>query len=119
VPEDLAAIEKKMKELAAADPDERQMRPRDQARVLQKRGETLKVQLIDEKTEGQSEVSVYDRARHLRRLLRRPARPFVRPAQGLSPALDVERLLEGRREERADAAHLRHGVLQRQSSTPT
>ena len=61
VPEDLAAIEKKMKELAAADlVYERQMWPRDQAReFFRKRGETLKVQLIDEKTEGQSEVSVY------------------------------------------------------------
>ncbi len=61
VPEDLAAIEKKMKELAAADlVYERQMWPRDQAReFFKKRGETLKVQLIDEKTEGQSEVSVY------------------------------------------------------------
>jgi threonyl-tRNA synthetase len=61
VPDDLAAIEKKMKELAAADlVYERQMWPRDQAREFFKtRGETLKVQLIDEKTEGQSEVSVY------------------------------------------------------------
>jgi threonyl-tRNA synthetase len=61
VPEDLAAIEKKMKELAAADlVYERQMWPRDKAREFFKaHGETLKVQLIDEKTEGQSEVSVY------------------------------------------------------------
>src|SRR5258705_12763854 len=51
VPEDLAAIEQKMKELAAADlVYERQMWPRDQAReYFRKRGETLKVQLIDEK----------------------------------------------------------------------
>jgi threonyl-tRNA synthetase len=61
VPEDLEAIEKKMKELAAADlPYERQMWPRDKAReFFAKRGEPLKVQLIDEKTEGQPEVSVY------------------------------------------------------------
>jgi threonyl-tRNA synthetase len=61
VPEDLENIEKKMKELAAADlPYERQMWPRDKAReFFAKRGEPLKVQLIDEKTEGQSEVSVY------------------------------------------------------------
>src|SRR5262245_58842368 len=61
VPEDLEAIEKKMKELAAADlPYERQMWPRGKAReFFAKRGEPLKVQLIDEKTEGQSEVSVY------------------------------------------------------------
>jgi threonyl-tRNA synthetase len=61
VPEDLAAIEKKMKELAASDfVYERQMWPRDEAReFFKQRGEPLKVQLIDEKTEGQSEVSVY------------------------------------------------------------
>ncbi len=61
VPEDLEAIEKKMKELAAQDlPYERQMWPRAQAKeFFAKRGEPLKVQLIDEKTEGQKEVSCY------------------------------------------------------------
>src|SRR6185436_15262621 len=61
VPEDLDAIENKMRELAAADlPYERQMWPRDEARAFfAKRGEPLKVQLIDEKTAGQSHVSVY------------------------------------------------------------
>jgi threonyl-tRNA synthetase len=61
VPEDLDAIEKKMKELAAQDLGyERQMWPRDEARAFfARRGEPLKVQLIDEKTEGQSEVSCY------------------------------------------------------------
>src|SRR5204863_8438207 len=61
VPEDLEAIEKRMKELAAADlPYERQMWPREEARAFfARRGEPLKVQLSDEKTEGQSEVSVY------------------------------------------------------------
>jgi threonyl-tRNA synthetase len=61
VPEDLEAIEKKMKELAARDlPYERQMWPRDEAkRFFAEKGEPLKVQLIEEKTEGQSEVSCY------------------------------------------------------------
>src|SRR5437870_12090562 len=61
VPEDLEAIEKKMKELAAEDlPYERQMWPREKAReFFAKRGEPLKVQLIEEKTEGQREVSCY------------------------------------------------------------
>src|SRR4249919_2811850 len=61
VPEDLEAIEKKMKELAARDlPYERQLWPRDEAlRFFAQRGEPLKVQLIDEKTEGQREVSCY------------------------------------------------------------
>jgi threonyl-tRNA synthetase len=61
VPEDLAAIEKKMKELASQDlVYERQMWPRQEAiDFFTKRGEPLKVQLIQEKTEGQREVSVY------------------------------------------------------------
>jgi threonyl-tRNA synthetase len=61
VPEDLDAIEKKMKELASRDlPYERQMWPRDEAlRFFAERGEPLKVQLIKEKTAGQAEVSVY------------------------------------------------------------
>ena len=61
VPEDLEAIEKKMKELASQDlPYERQMWPREEAmRFFAGRGEPLKVQLIEEKTEGQPDVSCY------------------------------------------------------------
>ncbi len=61
VPEDLEAIEKKMKDMAAADlPYERQMWPRDEAkRFFAGRGEALKVQLIEEKTAGQDVVSCY------------------------------------------------------------
>jgi threonyl-tRNA synthetase len=61
VPEDLAAIEEKMRELARQDlPYERQMWPREQAkRFFGDRGEPLKVQLIEEKTAGQAEVSCY------------------------------------------------------------
>ena len=61
VPEDLETIEKKMHELAAQDlVYERQIWPRDDAKALfAGRGEPLKVQLIDEKTEGQAEVSCY------------------------------------------------------------
>ena len=61
VPEDLAAIEKKMKEMAGQDlVYERQMWPREDARAFfAGRGEPLKVQLIEEKTEGQREVSCY------------------------------------------------------------
>ncbi|MBI2187821.1 MAG: threonine--tRNA ligase [Acidobacteria bacterium] len=61
VPEDLEAIERKMRELAQQDlPYERQMWPREDAkRFFGSRGEPLKVQLIEEKTEGQSEVSCY------------------------------------------------------------
>ncbi len=61
VPEDLAAIEAKMKELASKDyVYERQMWPREEAiDFFKKRGEPLKVQLIEEKTAGQPQVSVY------------------------------------------------------------
>jgi threonyl-tRNA synthetase len=61
VPEDLDAIEKKMKELASQDlVYERQLWPRDEATAFfAKRGETLKVQLIEEKTQGQKDVSCY------------------------------------------------------------
>jgi threonyl-tRNA synthetase len=61
VPEDLEAIERKMKELAAQDLRfEREMWPREEARrFFSSRGEPLKVQLIDEKTAGQAEVSCY------------------------------------------------------------
>jgi threonyl-tRNA synthetase len=61
VPEDLEAIEGRMRELASQDlVYERQMWPREEAKAFfAKRGEPLKVQLIDEKTEGQSVVSCY------------------------------------------------------------
>jgi threonyl-tRNA synthetase len=61
VPEDLEAIEHKMRELAGQDlVYERQMWPREDAKAFfASRGEPLKVQLIDEKTEGQKEVSCY------------------------------------------------------------
>lgn len=61
VPDDLQAIEAKMKELASQDlPYERQMWPREEAkRFFAAKGEPLKVQLIEEKTQEQSEVSCY------------------------------------------------------------
>jgi threonyl-tRNA synthetase len=61
VPEDLDAIERRMRELSQQDlPYERQMWPREEAiRFFAGRGEPLKMQLIEEKTAGQSEVSCY------------------------------------------------------------
>jgi threonyl-tRNA synthetase len=61
VPEDLEQIEAKMRQLASEDlPFERQVLPREQAiRFFENRGEPLKVQLIDEKTAGQPQVSCY------------------------------------------------------------
>jgi threonyl-tRNA synthetase len=61
VPEDLEAIEKRMKELATQDLIyERQMWPRAEAlEFFRAKGEPLKVQLIEEKTQGQRDVSCY------------------------------------------------------------
>ena len=61
VPEDLERIEQKMRELAREDlPYERQLWPREEAMAFfAARGEPLKVQLIEEKTAGQAEVSCY------------------------------------------------------------
>lgn len=61
VPEDLERIEATMRELARQDlPFAREMWPRDEALdFFRRRGEPLKVQLIEEKTAGQSHVSCY------------------------------------------------------------
>ena len=61
VPEDLEAIEHKMQEFVAQDlPYARQTWPREDAKqFFAARGEPLKVQLIEEKTEGQEYVSCY------------------------------------------------------------
>jgi threonyl-tRNA synthetase len=61
VPEDLEKIEAKMRELAQQDlPYERQMWRRDEAiEFFTRRGEPLKVQLIEEKTAGEPFVSCY------------------------------------------------------------
>jgi threonyl-tRNA synthetase len=61
VPEDLEKIEAKMRDLAAQDlPYERQLWPRQEAMdFFARRGEPLKVQLIEEKTQGQEFVSCY------------------------------------------------------------
>jgi threonyl-tRNA synthetase len=61
VPEDLERIEERMRELAREDlPYERQLWPREEAMAFfAARGEPLKVQLIEEKTAGQAEVSCY------------------------------------------------------------
>ncbi len=61
LPEDLERIEARMKELAKEDlPYERQMWRREEAlEFFRSRGEPLKVQLIEEKTAGASQVSCY------------------------------------------------------------
>ena len=99
VPDDLDAIEKKMKDLAAQDlVYERQMWPREEAlRFFAAKGEPLKVQLIEEKTAGQSEVSCYtikDRDTFVDFCVG-PHVPSTRPAQGVQAA-DRRRTRTGR-----------------------
>ncbi len=99
VPEDLEAIEAKMKELASQDlVYERQMWPRDEAKAFfEKRGEPLKMQLIDEKTAGQPEVSVYtikDKDTFVDFCVG-PHVPSTAQAQGVQAAHHFQRLLEG------------------------
>ena len=120
VPEDLEKIEQSMRALANQDlPYERQMWPRDEGhRLFRERGEPLKVQLIDEKTEGQNEVSCYtikDRETFVDFCVG-PHVPSTGKLKAFKLLLDVERLLEGRRAQPADAAHLRHRVPHRQGS---
>jgi threonyl-tRNA synthetase len=61
VPEDLEAIEARMKQLAQQDlPYRREIWPREEAKqFFAGKGEPLKVQLIEEKTAGQDTVSCY------------------------------------------------------------
>jgi threonyl-tRNA synthetase len=115
VPEDFERIEAKMRELANQDlPFERQSWPRDEAiAFFRQRGEPLKVQLIEEKTAGDSRLLLHHQgSRDLRRLLRRPACPVHRPAEGVQGAAGVGGLLEGRCAQSAHAAPLWDRLLQ-------
>ena len=117
VPEDLEKIEARMRELAqpgsavrTADVAARAKR----SRSSRKRGEPLKVQLIEEKTAGQSDVSCYtikDRDTFVDFCVG-PHVPSTGKLKAFKLLVDVERVLEGRRAQPADAAHLRHRVLQ-------
>ena len=101
VPEDLEAIEKKMKELAS--PGSR-LRAADVAArrgqgVL--RGARRAAQGAADRREDRRPARgllLHDQGQgHLRRLLRRPARAVDRQAEGVQAADHVERVLEGRR----------------------
>ena len=93
-------------------PYERRMLPKEEAKALL-RAARRAAQGAAHRREGRPRRLVLHHRRRLRRLLHRPARAVDRPAEGLQAAVDVERLLEGRRAQPADAAHLRHRVLQR------
>ena len=63
--------------------------------------------------EGRRRRVVLHDCRRLHGLLHRPARPVDGAPEGVQAAHDVQRLLEGRRAEPADAAGVRHRLLQR------
>ena len=115
VPEDLEAIEKKMKELAAQRPALRA------ADVAARRGasgsspsagEPLKVQLIEEKTAGQSEVSCYtikDRDTFVDFCVG-PHVPSTGKLKAFKLLTTSNAYWKGDAQQPADAAHLRHRV---------
>ena len=83
-----------------------------------RRGEPLKVQLIEEKTDGQAEVSCYtikDRDTFVDFCVG-PHVPSTGRLKAFKLLTHLQRVLEGRRAQPADAARLRHGVLQRRGA---
>ena len=96
-------------------PYERKLTPKAEGiKKYEQMGEFMKCELIDEKAD--EIFSEYTLGPAVHRFLPRPARAFHQAAQGIQAALDVRRVLEGRREEPPDAAHLRHRVLHRRRS---
>ena len=88
------------------------MIPKDEAKAyFAARGEPLKVQLIEEK--GGAVVSCYAIDDVFIDFCTGPHVPSTGRLKAFKLLTHLERLLEGRRAEPADAAGLRHGVLQR------
>ena len=111
VPEDLAAIEQRMREIAARDlPFVRELHPEGGRQGVLRGPRRAAQGAADRGEERPDRVGLRHQGR-LPRLLRRPARAVGRQAGPLQAAVDVERLLEGRRQEPADAAGLRHRLL--------
>jgi hypothetical protein len=110
-PEDLAAIEKRMGELAKKDiPVSARSWDRDEAvEVLQiDMGEHYKAEIIASIPAGQDHFAVPRGRFH--RSVPRPARAVNRQDQGIQADEAGRRLLARRFEERDAAAHLRHGL---------
>jgi threonyl-tRNA synthetase len=109
-PEDLAAIEKRMAELAKKDfPVTREVWPRDKAvEFFKSIGEHYKAELIAAIPAGRGCLALSRGRFH--RPVPRSARAVHRQAQGLQADEGGRRLLARRPEERDAAAHLRHGL---------
>ena len=119
-PEDLAAIEKQMAELAKQDePVAREVLPRDEAvALLQGMGEQYKAEIIAASPRNE-DISLYREGDFID-LCRGPHVPSHRQAQGIQADEGGRRLLARRLEERDAAAHLRHrlGEKEDQDSLP-
>ena len=109
-PEDLAAIEKKMAELAKKDePVTRKVMSRDDAVAYFKAlGEHYKAEIIAS-IPAEQDISLYSEGQ-VHRPLPRAARAVDRQAQGLQADEGRRRVLARRFEERDAPAHLRHRV---------
>ncbi len=110
-PEDLEKIEAKMWELQAKNLTyERQLIAKPEGlEKYRKMNEPMKVELIEERADDI--FSEYTLGPHFIDFCRGPHRPRHLEDQGVQTALDRRRLLEGRREEQAAAAHLRHRLV--------
>ncbi len=113
-PEDLEKIEKRMWEIQARDlPYERVMTAKDEG-LRKYADDWMKRELIEERA---GEIfSQYTLGPHFIDFCRGPHVPSNVQDQGFQAALHRRRLLEGRREKQAVAAHIRHRVLQQERS---
>ena len=106
-----------MKELAARDlPYAREMWPRDEALrffAAARRAAQGAADRGEDRRAGRGLLLHDRRSRDVRRLLRRAARSLVGQAEGVQAADDLERVLERRCAQSADAARLRDRVCER------
>ena len=111
-PDDLAAIEEKMAEVVARDEKfVREYEPREQALAeFEKDGDFMKTHFVTKFTEPGRAGKLLSQ-RQVCGLLPRAACAFNGPREGREGDDAGRRVLAGRREESATAAHLRHGVL--------
>ena len=111
-PEDLEAIEKKMQELVKQDlPYAREFLPRARGTGALQVGRRLHEVPLHRAVHRARREDLHLQDRQVHRLLPRAAHPVHRAHQGVQAAQHRGRVLAGRREESAAAAHLRHVVL--------
>ena len=111
-PEDLEKIEKKMQELVQQDiPYAREFLPRTEGlEKFKAEGDFMKCHFIEQFTKPDEKISIYKTGKFLD-FCRGPHIPSTGQNQSVQAAEYCRRVLAGRREEPAAAAHLRHVVL--------